>query len=481
MHIHLVIHVLGLLLIFLSAVMLLPIPFSLYYGEGESIFFIISALITFAAGFAAFKFTRLDRDVRAREGFAIVTLGWISFALLGCLPFLLSGYIPSLTDAFFETMSGFTTTGATILVNIEELPHGLLFWRSFTQWLGGMGIIVLSIAILPFLGVGGMQLFKAEVPGPAPDKLTPRVTQTAKILWGVYILISALETLLLMLGGMNLFEALCHTFGTMATGGFSTKDASIGHYNSAYIDYVIIFFMLVAGTNFSLHYRFLKREFKSYIKNNEFRLLIFLIGSATLLIGIHTFLHHYSNAETAFRKTVFQVTSILTTTGYTTADFEQWAFNSQFILLMLMFIGGCAGSTGGGMKIIRLYVLIKFVLVEIRHLMHPKAVIPVRVGNTVIPRDIVRNILGFLALMIGLFIGGVIVMTILGLDLVSAFAAVAATLNNVGPGLGSVGPTDNYAHIPLIGKWVLTFFMLAGRLEIYTVLILLAPSFWKKS
>jgi trk system potassium uptake protein TrkH len=480
MHIYLVVHILGFLLIFLSAAMLLPIPFSLYYGEGDFIFFIISALITFATGFAAFKLTRFDRDVRAREGFAIVTLGWISFSLLGCLPFLLSGYIPSLTNAFFETMSGFTTTGATILVDIERLPHGLLFWRSLTHWLGGMGIVVLSVAILPFLGVGGMQLFKAEVPGPVPDKLTPRVTQTAKILWGVYILISSLETSLLMLGGMNLFDALCHTFGTMATGGFSVKNASIGHYNSAYIDYVIIFFMLAAGTNFSLHYRFLKRQFNSYIKNNEFRFLIFLVCSATIFIGTNTYLQHYSNAETAFRKTLFQATSILTTTGYTTANFEQWAFSSQFVLFLLMFIGGCAGSTGGGMKIIRLYVLIKFVFAEIRRLIHPKAVIPIRVGNAVISRDIVRNILGFLALMIALFIGGVIVMTILGLDLVSAFGAVAATLNNIGPGLGSVGPTDNYAHIPMIGKWVLTFFMLAGRLEIYTVLILFAPSFWKK-
>lgn len=480
MHIYLVIHILGFLLIFLSAAMLLPIPFSLYYGGGDWIYFIISALITFATGFAAFKFTRLDREVRAREGFAIVTLGWISFSLLGCLPFILSGYIPSLTNAFFETMSGFTTTGATILVDVETLPHGLLFWRSLTHWLGGMGIVVLSVAILPFLGVGGMQLFKAEVPGPTPDKLTPRVTQTAKILWGVYITISALETSLLMLGGMNLFEALCHTFGTMATGGFSTKNASIGHYNSAYIDYVIIFFMLAAGTNFSLHYRFFKRKLDIYIKNNEFRFFFFLIGSATIFIGAHTYLQHYSHVEKAFRNTLFQVTSILTTTGYTTADFEQWAFSPQFILFLLMFIGGCAGSTGGGMKIIRLYVLIKFVFSEIRRLMHPKAVIPIRVGHTVIPRDIVRNILGFLALMIALFIGGVIVMTFLGLDLVSAFTAVAATLNNIGPGLGSVGPTDTYAHIPLLGKWVLSFFMLAGRLEIYTVLILFAPSFWKK-
>ena len=481
MHIYLVIHVLGLLLIFLSATLLLPIPFALYYGEGDYIFFIIAALITFAVGFAAFKLTHLKRDLRSREGFAIVTLGWISFSLFGCLPFLLSGFIPSLADAFFETMSGFTTTGASILVNIEMLPHGLLFWRSLTHWLGGMGIIVLSIAILPFLGVGGMQLFKAEVPGPVPDKLTPRVTQTAKILWGVYVLISFLETVLLMLGGMNLFDALCHTFGTMATGGFSTRNASIGHYNNAYIDYIIIFFMLAAGTNFSLHYHFLKRGFKSYIKNNEFRLFLSLTCISTIFIGVHTISRHYSNVEMAFRKTLFQVTSILTTTGFTTADFEQWAFSSQFILFLLMFFGGCAGSTGGGMKMIRLYVLIKFVFAEIKRLMHPKAVISVRVGNTVIPRDVVRNILGFLALLIGLFIFGVLVMTALGLDLMSAFAAVAATLNNIGPGLGSVGPTDNYAHIPVIGKWVLSFLMLAGRLEIYTVLILLAPSFWKKS
>lgn len=480
MHIRLVIHVLGLLLIFLSATMLLPIPFSLYYGEGDHLFFLMSAFITFVTGFAAYKFTRFDREVRAREGFAIVTLGWIFFSLLGSLPFLISGAIPSLTDAFFETMSGFTTTGATILVDIERLPHGLLFWRSFTHWLGGMGIIVLTIAILPFLGVGGMQLFRAEVPGPAPDKLTPRVTQTAKILWGVYILISLLETALLMLGGMNLFEALCHTFGTMATGGFSTKNASIGQFNSAYIDYVIIVFMLAAGTNFSLHYRFLKGQLKSYFKNSEFRLFLFLICSSTILIGLHTFTQQYASAETAFRKTLFQVTAIITTTGYTTADFEQWAFSAQFILFLLMFFGGCAGSTGGGMKIIRLYVLIKFVAAEISRLMHPKAVIPIRVGGTVIPRDIVRNILGFFALLIALFIGGVIVMTLLGLDLVSAFGAVAATLNNIGPGLGSVGPADNYAHLPLLGKWVLTFFMLAGRLEIFTVLILFAPSFWKK-
>ena len=480
MNIKVVIHVLGFLLIFLALSMLLPIPFSLYYGEGDYLYFLQASGITLVLGFLGFKLTRLERDVRAREGFAIVTLGWIFFSILGSLPFLLSGAIPSFTDAFFETMSGFTTTGATILVDIEKLPHGLLFWRSFTHWLGGMGIIVLSLAILPFLGVGGMQLFKAEVPGPTPDKLTPRVTETAKILWGVYVLISAVETVMLLFGGMNLFDALCHTFGTMATGGFSTKNASIGYYHSAYIEYVIIFFMIVAGSNFALHYRFLRKQFHVYHRNREWVFYMVLISAGTLFIGYDVLVHHIPDFELAFRKTLFQVVSILTTTGFGTADYEQWSFSSQFLLFLFMFIGGCAGSTGGGMKVVRLYVLLKFVGIEIKRLLHPKAIIPTRIGDMVVPREIVLNILGFFVLMIALFTGGVVFLSILGLDLESSFGAVAATLGNIGPGLGSVGPTDNYAHIPVLGKWILSFFMLAGRLEIYTVLILFTPSFWKK-
>lgn len=480
MQVRLVIHILGALMLFLAGSMLLPIPFSLYYGDAHYQYFLTSAAITFVAGLLAFRLTKRKGELRAREGFAIVTLGWTSFSLFGCLPFLLSGAIPSFTNAFFETMSGFSTTGATILTDIEVLPHGLLFWRSLTHWMGGMGIIVLTLAILPFLGVGGMQLFRAEAPGPAPDKLTPRITETAKILWGVYVLISALETILLMFGGLNLFEALCHTFGTMATGGFSTWNASIGHYNSVYVDYVVIFFMLLAGTSFSLHYRFLKKETGSYFRNNEFRFFMGLIAAGTLFIGFDVLKNHFQSFEEAFRHTLFQVVSILTTTGYGTADFEQWSFSAQFVLFLFMFIGGCAGSTGGGMKVIRLYVLIQFVRSEIKRLLHPSAVIPVRIGNQVIPREIVTHVIGFLALMVGLFIFGVILMTILGLDLVSALGSVAATLGNIGPGLGSVGPTDNYAHIPVFGKWILAFFMLAGRLEIYTVLILFVPSFWKK-
>lgn len=475
-----IVHVLGLLLVFLAITMLLPIPFSLYYADGDHPSFLITAAITFAAGFAAYKLTKIKGEVRAREGFAIVTFGWTSFAVFGCLPFLLSGQITSVTDAFFETMSGFTTTGATILTDIEAMPAGLLFWRSLTHWLGGMGIIVLSLAILPFLGVGGMQLFKAEVPGPVPDKLAPRVTETAKILWMVYMVISLLETALLMIGGMNLFDALCHSFGTMATGGFSTKNASIGHYGSAYIEYVVTFFMLLAGTSFALHYRFLKGEWKTYFGSRELRLFIGMVIGATILIGADVFIHNINNIELAFRKSIFQVVAILTTTGYGSADYEQWSFTSQFILFLFMFIGGCAGSTGGGMKVVRFYVLIQFVRAEIKRLLHPSAVIPVRVGGNTVPRETVTNILGFLVLMMVLFVTGVVVMTGLGLDLVTAFGAVVASLGNIGPGLGGVGPTDSYAQIPIVGKWFLAFLMLAGRLELYTVLILFAPSYWRK-
>jgi trk system potassium uptake protein TrkH len=480
MHLSSVIHILGFLQIFLAAFMLLPLPFSFYYGDSDWSALLISAVITAVCGFLAFRLTKFERDLRPKEGFAIVTFGWTSFSIFGSLPFLISGHIPSFTDAFFETMSGFTTTGATILTNIEALPHGLLFWRSLTHWIGGMGIIVLSLAILPFLGVGGMQLFKAEVPGPVADKLTPRITETAKILWGVYVLFSAVETILLIFGGMNLFEALCHTFGTMATGGYSTKNASIGAFNSAYIDFVIIFFMILAGTNFSLHYRFLKGDFKTYFRNEEFLFFISIIGSATLFVGIFTYFQNYQSIFETLRYAMFQVVSILTTTGYGTADYESWRSVTQIVLLILMFVGGCAGSTGGGMKVVRIFVLMRFVFSEIVRLVHPHAVVSVRINKSVVPKEVLSHVTGFFILFMFLFAVGVLAMSTIGLDIVSSFGAVAATLGNIGPGLGSVGPTDNYAHIPLIGKWLLTFFMLAGRLEVFTVIILLAPSFWEK-
>ena len=460
--------------------MLLPVPFSLYYGGGDHWALLISAAITAVIGLVVYRFTNLERTLRAREGFAIVTFGWIFFSLFGSLPYLLSGAIPSITDAFFETMSGFTTTGATILTDIEALPHGILLWRSLTHWLGGMGIIVLSLAILPFLGVGGMQLFKAEVPGPVADKLTPRVTETAKILWGVYMLFTVVETILLMIGGMTLFDALCHTFGTMATGGYSTRNASVGAYDSAYIDYVIVIFMFLAGVNFSLHYRLLRGNWRAYREDREFLVYVGLIVVATLIIGIDIWRNVYGNAADALRYALFQVVSIQTTTGYGTADYEQWSYSSQFLLWLLMFVGGCAGSTGGGMKVMRLHLLFKFAVAEFTKLLHPHAIVPVRMRQVAIPRDVITNILGYFVLFIFLFVSGVFIMTLLGLDILSALGAVVASLGNIGPGLNLVGPTDNYGFLPAAGKWVLCALMLMGRLEIFTVLVLFSPAFWKK-
>jgi len=475
-----VIHLQGFLLCCLAVAMLLPLPFSLYYGDRDIVALLASAFVTAIVGAVAYKLTRLKHDLRLREGFVVVTVGWLSVSFFGSLPYLFSGAIPSVTDAFFETISGFTTTGATILTDIETLPHGILLWRSLTHWLGGMGIIVLSLAILPILGVGGMQLFKAEVPGPVADKLTPRVAETAKILWGVYVLLSAVETMLLMLGGMTLFDALCHTFGTMATGGYSTRNASVGAYNSAYIDYVITFFMVLAGANFALHYRFLRGDWLVYLRDIEFRIYLAIIAGATLIIGADVWWNTYGNAAQALQYALFQTVSIQTTTGYGTADYEQWSFASQFILLVLMFVGGCAGSTGGGMKVMRLHLLVKFALSEFTRLLHPYAVVPVRMNMAAVPREVVTNVLGFFVLYIFLFGLGTFAMALCGLDMPTAFGATAATLGNIGPGLGDVGPTDNYAHLPKVAKWILSLLMLIGRLELFTVLVLLSPAYWRK-
>lgn len=475
-----VLNIVGFLLMFLAAAMLLPLPFSFFYHAGDHIALLISSGITLLCGFLLYRLTRFQGELRIREGFAIVSFTWIFFSAFGCLPYILSGSIPSITNAFFETMSGFSTTGATILPNVEVLPAGVMFWRSLTHWIGGMGIIVLSLAILPFLGVGGMQLFKAEAPGPVADRLTPRIAGTAKILSGVYILFTAVETILLMVGGMSFFDSLCHSFGTLATGGYSTRADSIGAYGSAYIEYVVIFFMLIAATNFSLHYRFLRGDFLVYFRNKEFLFFLSLIAIAFAIIGADTILHRYDSLEGGIRDTLFQVVAIITTTGYGTADYEQWSFSSQFVLFVLMFIGGCAGSTAGGMKMLRIHLLMKFVFSEITRLIHPHAVVPVRVGKETIDRDVVGNVVGFFILFMMIFASGVMIMSAMGLDMATSFGAVAASLGNIGPGLGGVGPTDHYGGLPSLGKWILSALMLLGRLEIYTVIILFSPSYWRK-
>ena len=501
MSLRLIFYTLGNLLICLAGTMVLPLGVAVYYqvqvGEIKSDLsaFAISAVCTFVVGLILrFSIKAKQEELGIREGFAVVAMGWVTVALFGALPYLFGNIFQtpdrSLWTAFsfcyFESMAGFSTTGATVLTEIEHLSHAMLFWRSLSHWLGGMGIVVLAVAILPMLGVGGMQLFRAEAPGPQADRLTPRITQTAKLLWGVYLLLSLLETVLLMIGGMSLFDSLCHTFGTMATGGFSTKNTSIAHYNSVYIDIVITLFMFLAGTNFALHYRALQGDFKSYFQDTEFKFYCIVISVSIILITWNTIRFPvdgevpYDSMWTSLRYASFQVMAIISTTGYGTADFEQWPGLSQFILVVLMFYGGCAGSTSGGMKQVRFLLLIKQSRAEIKRLLFPHAVLPIRVNDRVVPPEVMTNVLGFFFFFIGIFAIVTCIMTTLGLDLVSAAGATIATMGNIGPGLGSVGPTDNYAHIHTVGKFVLSFCMLLGRLELYTVLILFSRNFWKR-
>ena len=461
--------------------MLFGIPFSLYYEDNDVSTLLETGLSIAAIGgliFASLK--NYKKDIRKRESYLIVGSGWIAMSAFGALPFVIHGSIPSYTDAFFETISGFTTTGASILNDIESLPHGLLFWRSFTQWLGGMGIIVLSLAILPILGIGGMQLFVAEVPGPTKDKIHPRIRETAKRLWGIYLLLTLAETALLITGGMNLFDALTHSFTTMATGGFSTKQASIAAWDSPFIHYVIIFFMFVAGMNFSLHYFWLRGAWKKLTGNDEFKFYLFFVLGVSIVIAVDLFLHGYGNVEKSFRDSLFQTVSIVTTTGYVTSDYETWGAFYQIVFFILLFAGGCAGSTGGAIKMVRHQLLIKNSLNELKRLLHPRAVIPVRFNKKIVSNEVLANIMAFSFWYIAIFLAGMLILSLLGMDFISAIGAAATTLGNVGPGIGTVGPSLNFANVPTAGKWILSFLMLVGRLELFTILVIFSKSFWKK-
>ncbi len=478
----LILYVVGLLTLFFGLTMAAPLAVSLLFRDGSGIPMLISLAVTILFGASmtiGFRGAEIA-DIRQREGMAIVFFGWTAMGLFGALPFFFVGEGLSFTDAFFESVSGFTTTGASIFTNIEGHAEGILFWRSFIQWLGGMGIIVLSLAVLPFLKVGGMQLYKAEVPTPVPDKLKPRIQETAVTLWKVYILFTFLQILLLMAGGMNLYESVCHTFTTMPTGGFSTKNTSIAHYNSVYFDTVFILFMLMAGINFSLHYQMLKGKPLAIWRDAEGRFFLFLSLLLVLLVSWNIYGEVYHTVGSALRYGAFQVVSILTTTGYATADYETWPAMSQLILLLCMFIGASAGSTGGGIKCLRIMLLFKYCVRELFLLVHPRSITHIKIGGKPIPEEIISSVIGFLALYIGLFAICVVILAGLGVDFVTSLAAVASCIGNVGPGFGMVGPAENYAAIPTLGKWLLIWCMLLGRLEIYTVIILLAPEFWRK-
>ena len=486
-------HFFGLLLLFNGGFMMLATLISLIYKDGVTLNLFLAGLSTLLMGVVAMYGTRNHRkEMNKREGYIVVAFGWIVMSITGTLPYLATEAIPSFTDAFFETMSGYTTTGASILNDIEILPEGILFWRSMTHWIGGMGIIVLAIAILPLLGVGGMQLFAAEAPGPGGDKLHPRITDTAKRLWLIYFGYTVAETILLQVAGMSFFDAINHAMSTLSTGGFSTKNASVAHWNdNPAIQYIIIFFMFLAGTNFVLSYYLFKGNVKKIIGDDEFKLYFKFIAAftivATLLIYFRADVAHSTIAhpmilgegESAIRHGLFQVLAIVTTTGFVTADYTMWTPFLTVFFFGLMFLGGSAGSTSGGVKVVRHLILIKNGFLEFKRALHPNAILPVRYNTKSISKDIVFNILGFFILYMLSFIIGALVFSMFQIDFESAIGLSASSLGNVGPALGDFGPVNNYAALPTLGKWWASFLMLLGRLELFTILILLTPFFWR--
>jgi trk system potassium uptake protein TrkH len=476
-------NILGLLLVFNGSFMLLCLPVSFFYENNAWEALLTASGISALTGSVTWLLTRKqqNRELRSKDGYLVVTLGWLLMSFFGSLPYVLSGAIPSYPDAFFESISGFTTTGATILTDIEVLPKDILFWRSLTQWIGGMGIIVLAVAILPILGIGGMQLFIAEAPGVTPDKLKPRIRDTAKRLWIIYIGLTLIETVLLMFGGMSFYEAINHGLTTMATGGFSPKNASIAFYDSAYLQYVITIFMFLAGTSFSLTYFASKGALDKVWQNEEFRYYLFSVLIIIFITSVGIYAFSEQGIEQSFRDAAFQVVSVVSTTGYITADYTAWAPLLTVIFFLLMFVGGSAGSTAGGVKIVRHVVLLKNSILEMKRQVHPSAIIPVRVNGKAVTQDITFNVLAFFIIYITIFAIGSVAMALIGVDFLTAIGAVATSLGNVGPGLGTVGPVDNFAGIPAAGKWLLSFFMLLGRLELFTVLILLTPYFWNRN
>lgn len=476
-----VIKLVGVLMGFIGLSMGFPLLWSVILDEPDATAIGTSmvACIAFGGVLAAVGW-RSKAPVLRRESLAVVGVGWLLAAFFGALPFYLAGVVPAFVDAYFEAMSGFTTTGSTIFRDVESLPKGLLFWRSFSHWLGGMGIVVLFVAILPYLRAGGKQLFQSEVPGPSQDALKPRIRETASFLWKVYVGLSAILTLLLFLEGMSLYDALCHTFGTMATGGFSTRNLSIGAYDSWVIDVTIIVFMMLAATNFGLYFHLIRGRAETVLRDPELRFYFGLVGVAILLVAANLYLtEQYVTVADALRYSAFQVVSIVTTTGYGTADFDVWPAFAVLILVSLMFVGGCAGSTGGGMKAIRFLVVLKNARHGVERVFRPHIVRSLKVGGEALENDLRDAIVAYFTLLIFLFLFFSLAIAALGVDLMTAFSSVAATLNNIGPGLNEVGPIRNYADIPDMGKALLSICMLLGRLELFAVLVLFMPSFWQ--
>src|SRR6056297_1213375 len=482
--------ILGGLVFFLGVALLFPLFIALFYNEASWTVFLYTAVPSMVIGAALFYIFKPQYELRMREAFLIVTLTWFVGSLIGAFPFTLSGTLQSYTDAVFEAMSGLSTTGATILGGvtsdgiqnpaIEDIDKGLLLWRSLSHWLGGMGIIVLTLALLPLLGIGGMQLYKAEYSGSTSDKLTPRIQETAFLLWSIYVGLTFAQFLLLWVHpSMDWFEAINHAFSTLATGGFSTQNDSVAGFDSVYIDIVIIIFMILAGINFAMHFKLFKGDVKSFLSNREIRFYALVIISFTVIISGGLWLLQDYSIGSAIRYGSFQVVSIVTTTGFGTDDYALWVPFTSFLLFILFFSGGCAGSTGGGIKMIRLMIIAKNIGRELKQIVHPQAIVPVRVGDRVIDSPILKTILGFFVAYFLIFVFGALGMSLMGFDFMSAMGASIASLSNIGPAWGVFGPVENYAGVPYLGKWLLLILMMIGRLELFTVLVLFTPWFWK--
>jgi len=471
-------YVVGVINLIVAAAMTAPLLVSLIYRDGDTAAFIISLLLTAGVGLILIlSFRTQGLEVNHREGFLVVASAWLSASFFSAVPYLIAGTFPSFVDAVFESTSGITTTGASVMTQIEGLPHGILFWRSMTHWLGGIGIVVLSVVILPVLGIGGMQLYRAEASSISGDKFVPRIKDMARILVTLYLLMSFVMMVLLLISGMTLYEAFIHTVGSISTGGFSDKNTSVAYFGNYLIEWLIVIFMFVSATNFPLHYNLYRKGFKSYTESEEFKFYFLVVAASTVLVAINIS-GSYSIGAT-IRHAAFQVVSIVTTTGYTTADYGSWPVFSQLLLFMLMFLGGCTGSTTGAIKCVRVLIIFKFIYKEMYRLIHPHAVTHVKLNGRSLSPEILKGVTGFTLLFFMVFLVSSFLLSLTGLDLVTSISSVAANLGNIGPALGATGPTSNYAFVSSFGKWVLIVDMVLGRLEIYTLLILFVPAFWK--
>ena len=488
-----VLNIIGLILSMLGLSMIPSILWSYYYNDSDMQSLFYSSIITITFGLILYFITYIyiknkstNKELSLKDGFTVVSLAWITMSIFSAIPYYLSLDGFSFTNSFFEAMSGLTTTGATVLgnntISIESLSHGLLYWRSFTQFIGGMGIIVFSIAILPLLGIGGVQLFKAEVAGPSADKITPRIKQTAKLLWGIYLGLIIIIMIIFYLQGMTFFDAICHSFTTISTAGFSTHTESIKFFNNPAIEWTMILFMFIAGTNFSLHYSFISKSKFNYFKSEEFKIYLFLFISISLVIFLNISFSKISNYTLnldTLRHSFFTTTSLLTTSGFVTENYELWPNFSQMILFILFFVGASAGSTTGGLKLIRTILIFKYLFYEMKKLIHPSGVYNIKIGKKIIEDDVIKNTLGFYLFYFIIFISAALFFSSFNMDLITSLSASASSIGNIGPALGSVGPYDNWGHFPSSAKWVSCFCMLLGRLEIFTVMILFSRIFWR--